>query len=64
MISESDHGRAFEVTPDGEIVWEFHNPYRAGEDDRFVASLPELIRLPPDFPTDWLDETTDDANGP
>jgi hypothetical protein len=55
LVSETDFGRAFEVTPSGEIVWEYYNPHRAGEDDQFIASLPELIRLPPDFPTDWLD---------
>ncbi|MFW5980540.1 MAG: aryl-sulfate sulfotransferase [Halanaerobiaceae bacterium] len=26
LISESDSGRLFEVTPDGDIVWEFINP--------------------------------------
>ena len=26
LITESDNGRAFEVTPDGKIVWEFLNP--------------------------------------
>jgi hypothetical protein len=57
LISETDFGRAFEVTPAGETVWEYYNPHRAGEDDQFIASLPELIRLPPDFPTDWLDAT-------
>ena len=55
LVSETDFGRAFEVTLDGEIVWEYYNPHRAGEDDQFIASLPELIRLPPDFPSDWLD---------
>ena len=25
--SKPDHGRLFEVTPEGEIVWEFQNPY-------------------------------------
>jgi len=28
FIAESDSGRLFEVTPAGEIVWEFLNPYR------------------------------------
>ena len=28
LIAESDPGRTFEVTPDGEIVWEFVNPDR------------------------------------
>jgi hypothetical protein len=33
LIAESDRGHAFEVTPAGEIVWEFWNPLRnpAGE---------------------------------
>jgi hypothetical protein len=26
LITESDKGRAFEVTPGGEIVWDFYNP--------------------------------------
>ena len=54
LISESDYGRAFEVTPDGTIAWEFHNPQRAGEDDRFVAALPEVIRVRSEFTADWL----------
>jgi hypothetical protein len=29
-IADSDNGRLFEVTPDGEIAWEFVNPDRTG----------------------------------
>jgi hypothetical protein len=54
LITESDNGRAFEVDADGEIVWEFLNPYRAGPDNGLVATLFEIVRLPPDFPTDWI----------
>jgi hypothetical protein len=53
LITESDAGRAFEVTRDGEIVWEFFNPHRAGENGKYIATLFELRRLPPEFPTDW-----------
>ena len=53
LISESDGGRALEVTPEKEIVWEFYNPHRAGPDDQYIAALFEVIRLPPDFPIDW-----------
>ncbi len=53
LVSESDAGRAFEVTPSGEIVWEFLNPHRAGENGELVATLFEMVRLPPDFPTGW-----------
>lgn len=55
LITESDAGRALEVTPDKTIVWEFVNPHRAGENDELIASLLEVIRLGPDFPLDWLD---------
>jgi hypothetical protein len=54
LITESDAGRAFEVTRDKEIVWEFYNPHRAGQQDELIATLFEVVRLPPDFPLDWL----------
>ena len=53
LITESDGGRALEVTPDRRIVWEFFNPHRAGEQGEYIATLFELLRLPPDFPVDW-----------
>jgi hypothetical protein len=54
LVSDSDDGRAFEVTPDKKIVWEFFNPHRAGSNREFVAVLPEMKRLPSDFPTHWI----------
>ncbi len=45
LITETDSGRAFEVTPSGEIVWEYINPFRAGDDDELIASLFEMIRI-------------------
>jgi hypothetical protein len=47
LITESENGRALEVTPEGKAVWEFNNPHRVGE---LVAVLFEMVRLPPDFP--------------
>jgi hypothetical protein len=55
LITESDRGRALEVTPDKVIVWEFYNPHRAGEQDEYVATLFEVTRLPAQTPLDWLD---------
>ena len=55
LITESDNGRAFEVTPDKRIVWEFVNPHRAGENNELIATLFEVVRFEPDFPQDWLD---------
>jgi hypothetical protein len=54
LITETDYGRAFEVTPGGDIVWEYVNPHRAGPDDEFVASLFEVVRLPVEFEPVWL----------
>jgi len=54
LITESNKGRAFEVTPDKKIVWEFYNPARTGGNDKIIATLFEMIRLPEDFPLDWI----------
>lgn len=45
LITESNNGRAFEVTPQNEIVWEFFNPHRAGEKDELIATLFEVVRF-------------------
>lgn len=55
LITESDNGRAFEVTPDGDIVWEYVSPYRAGAQGELVATLFEMRRLPADYGDGWLD---------
>ncbi len=54
LVIESDNGRAFELTRDKQIVWEFWNPNRAGAQGEFIATLFDLDRLPPDFAKDWL----------
>jgi hypothetical protein len=60
LITESDNGRALEVTRDKEIVWEFYNPYRVGRflsgeksPVQYIATLTQVMRLPIDFPVDW-----------
>ncbi len=52
LIIESQHGRAFEVTPDGTIVWDFVIPHRTREDDQLIAQLFDLVRL---SHVDWLE---------
>jgi hypothetical protein len=54
LVSETDRGKAFEVTPEGEIVWKYINPMRAGENLEFVASVFDMIRVPRDFPLEAL----------
>ncbi len=53
LITETEGGRAFEVTREGEIVWEYVNPYRTGENDEQIAYIFEMIRLRLDFPVSW-----------
>jgi len=50
LVTESCRGRAFELSADGEVVWEYLSPRRAGPGDRFVAALFEVERLPADAP--------------
>jgi hypothetical protein len=49
LITESENGRAIEVTRGGRVVWEFNSPHRAGPRSELVATLFEVLRLPPDF---------------
>ena len=53
LITESDNGRAFEIDSEEETVWEFYNPHRTGAADEYIATLFEVLRLPPDYPADW-----------
>jgi hypothetical protein len=53
LVTESDRGRAFEVTPAKQIVWEFESPHRAGAEGEYIATLFDLTRLPASFPIGW-----------
>ncbi|MCH9650385.1 MAG: arylsulfotransferase family protein [Deltaproteobacteria bacterium] len=57
LITESEAGRALEVSPEGQVVWEFINPHRAGREGELVATLFELVRLPIDFPFQGSDRS-------
>jgi outer membrane protein assembly factor BamB len=46
LITESDNGRALEVDAQGQKVWEFVSPHRAGPEEAYIATLFELMRLP------------------
>jgi hypothetical protein len=47
LITESDGGRLLEVTPAGEIVWEFLNPVRGGEAEELIPILSWGQRIDP-----------------
>jgi len=52
LVTESTAGRAYEVSPEGEVVWAFASPHRAGPDGELVAALFEVSRVPRPI---WLD---------
>lgn len=45
LINESNGGRLVEVTPEGDIVWEFINPVRAGDDGNLIPIMGWAERL-------------------
>jgi len=45
LITETDRGRALEVAQDGDVVWEFHSPYRLEDGSGKVAHLYSLDRI-------------------
>ncbi|KXF79475.1 hypothetical protein ATN84_01275 [Paramesorhizobium deserti] len=47
LIDESTGGRLVEVTQDGQIVWEFLNPARGGDDNNKIAIFGWAQRLSP-----------------
>jgi hypothetical protein len=49
LITESDGARLFELTPDGEIVWEFMNPVRAGDHDQYIPVVSSGQRVKPEW---------------
>ncbi len=58
LITESDNGRALEVTPDGTKVWEFYTPERAGDHDEYIATLFEVQRIDDTDVEPWLQRKT------
>lgn len=48
LVTDGWVGRAFEVTPEGEIVWELLNPHRATDESgeaTYIAVISQLTRL-------------------
>ncbi len=54
LITESGFGRVIEVAASKQIVWEYISPYRAGQDNEWVAQIPEMLRIDPGYTKNWL----------
>lgn len=55
LVTETGAGRAFELTPSGEVVWLFQSPHRAGREGELVAALFEVERIPEATVAGWLE---------
>jgi len=51
LICESERGRAFEITPTGEVVWEFYNPEIVDGRRRLIY---RMTRVPREEVDRWL----------
>ncbi|NEO28786.1 MAG: hypothetical protein F6K03_18410, partial [Kamptonema sp. SIO4C4] len=49
LITESRWGRAFEITSDRELAWEFNNIVGNGKAKGLLAMIAEARRLPAEF---------------
>jgi hypothetical protein len=47
LITESDQGRILEVTPDGEVAWEYVHPVRGGNDGQLIPIVTGAFRYDP-----------------
>ena len=52
LITESVPGRAFEISPDGDVQWEYFNLVQPGT----VGLLSEALRLPEKFDAAWFEQ--------
>jgi hypothetical protein len=43
LITATERGRVLEVTPNGEVVWEYANPER--RDDEYRANIWRMVRF-------------------
>ena len=54
LVTVTTTGYAFEVTPDGDRVWEYWNPERTGPDLEFAATLFRAVRLDGRATAAWM----------
>ncbi|MCB9772080.1 MAG: hypothetical protein H6754_05980 [Candidatus Omnitrophica bacterium] len=54
LIIEANKGRAFEITRDKKIVWEFLNPNKTGKDNDLIATIFVMYRFDSSYTSSWL----------
>jgi hypothetical protein len=56
LITNSENGQVFEVTPAGEVVWEFYSPHLNEKDER--ATIIRMKRYEKEFIRNILNSKT------
>ena len=55
LIAETEPGRAFEITREGEVVWRWESPFHWADEEReYVAAVFDMVRIPAEFVEPWL----------
>ncbi len=54
LIIEANKGRAFEVTTQKQIAWEFLNPHKTGKNNELIPAIFAMYRIDPSFTSSWL----------
>lgn len=68
LICEAMHGRIFQVTPEGEIVWEYVNPHFGTHPNlrgrSLGTSFSNFVYRAQPIPYDWVPEGTPHSEDP
>ncbi len=62
LVSETSNGRAFEVTREKEIAWEYKTPYRINGEEHLSAILSQMQRYPREYVNAWFDAASMGTN--
>ena len=54
LITESERGRIIEISPDGQVVWEYINPATIPEQPHLLPGILRAERIPAGLSTKWF----------
>ena len=63
LITESEGGHVFELDGARTIIWKYTSPYRTGDGNRLIATVPHAIRVPLAAVDSWLQKPEASAKG-
>ena len=55
LITDSMNGRAFEVTPEKKVVWDFINTHRVEPAGQLISTVLDMLRVEYEYLGDWID---------